>query len=362
MVNGIQFIQHSPFNIEHSTFRFLHPSSLRPHPFCDKTTPVKKDVPIAIASIVIIVGLCFGLAAMRPEFPAIQSTPFSTSPAAKTSTNAAIKNDKVVMRVNGEPVTEREFAAFRQQAPEQMQAFYASAEGRRTLADQLVKLKSLEQEGRKLGVENDPDAAGRIEMARANIIAAFTLQKMVSLPDDRRLRAEFEKQKKNFETVQLSHILIAYAGGPVPPRSGAPLSEADAMRKAQAIVAMVRSGADFAQLARTQSDDVNSAAEGGRLGDVSPGSLPAELQEAVSNLKAQQLGQPVRSSYGIHIFKSGNRKSRGYDELKPMLASKMQRDEAEATLSRLQKTAKVELDPKFFPQQPNAATVPRGRS
>lgn len=323
---------------------------------------MKKDVPLALASIAIILAICFGLAAMRPALPATKSTPFSTSPAVKGTTSAALKNDKVVMRVNGEPVTEREFAAFMQQAPEQMQAFYASPEGRRTLADQLVKLKSLEQEGRRLGVENDPEAASRLEMARANIIASFALQKMVSQPDDRRLRSEYEKQRKNFETLQLSHILVAYAGSAIPPRQGAPLTEADAMKKAQTIASMLRGGADFAQLARTQSDDVNSAAQGGQLGDVSPASLPAELQGPVSNLKPQQLSQPVKSSFGIHIFKSGNRKSRSYEEMKPMLASKMQRDEAEATLSRIQKTAKVELDPQFFPQQTNTAPIPRGRS
>ena len=351
-------ILHSPFNI--SSF---HPSSLISPPFCDKRKPVRKDVPLALASIVIILGLCFGLAAMRPQLPPTKSTPFSTLAAAKSTTGTtARKNDKVVMRVNGEPVTEREFDAFLQQAPQQMQAFYASPEGRRTLADQLVKLKSLEQEGRRLGVESDPEAASRIEMARANIIAAFTLQKMVTQPDDQRLRSEFEKQKKNFETLQLSHILVAYGGGAIPPRSGSPLSEADAMKKAQVIAATLRSGADFAQLARAESDDVNSAAQGGQLGDVSPASLPAELQGPVSNLKPHQISQPVKSSFGIHIFKSGNRKSRSYDELKPMLAAKMQRDEAEATLSRIQKTAKVELDPKFFAPQPNQAPIPRGRS
>jgi hypothetical protein len=325
---------------------------------------VKKDVPVALASIVIILALCFGLAAMRPDLPATKSTPFSTLPAAKATATGTIKNDRVVMRVNGEPVTEREFDAFVQQAPEQMQAFYASPEGRRTLAEQLVKLKSLEQEGRRLGVESDPEASSRIEMARANIIAAYTLQKIVSQPDDQRLRSEFEKQKKDFETMQLSHIVIAYAGGGVPPKSGAPLSEADAMKKAQSIEAKLRSGADFAQSARTESDDVHSATEGGRLGEVSPASLPPEVQGAVSNLKPLQVSQPVRSAYGIHIFKSGARKARSYEELKPMLAAKMQRDEAEATLSRLQKSANVEMDPKFFPKQPSPTlpAPPRGRS
>lgn len=324
--------------------------------------PVKKDFPVALGSIVIVLAICFGLAAMRPELPATKSTPFSTLPVVKSTATVTMKNDKVVMRVNGQPVTEREFDAFVQQAPEQMQAFYASPEGRRTLADQLVKLKSLEQEGQRLGVESDPEAASRIEMARANIVAAYALQKIVSQPDDQRLRAEFEKQKKNFETVQLSHIVVAYAGGGIPPKSGAPLSEADAIKKAQSIAAKLRSGADFAQTARAESDDVNSASEGGRLGEVSPASLPPAVQGPVSNLKSQQISQPVKSSYGIHIFKAGVRKARSYEEMKPMLAAKMQRDEAETTLSRLQKTAKVELDPKFFPQQPNPGPVPRGRS
>ena len=321
---------------------------------------MKKEALIALGSIAIILGVCFALAQMKPDLPPTRSVPFSTLPAEKSTVTATLKNDKVVMRVNGEPVTEREFDAFLQQAPEQMQSFYGSPEGRRTLADQLVKLKALEQEGRRLGIENDPDAASRIEMARANIIAAYALQKMVPPPNDERLRAEFEKQKKNFDTMQLSHILISYAGSGIPPRSGSPLSPDDAMKKAQSIEKRLRSGADFAQVAKSESDDVNSASEGGRLGDVSPGALPPEVQGIVARLKEQEISQPVKSQYGIHIFKSGAHKGRRYEDLKSQFAAKMQRDEAEATLARLQKSAKVELDPKFFPPQ-NPAAV-RGRS
>ena len=336
-----------------------HPSSLIP--ICDKRKIVRKDVPIAFASILIIAALCFGLGMMRPHLPATRSTPFSTLPVEKAAVTTTIKNDKVVMRVNGEAVTEGEFNAFVQQAPEQMQAFYASPDGRRTLAEQLVKLKSLEQEGRRLGVEADPEAASRIEMARANIIAAYTLQKLIPQPNDQTLRAEFEKQRKNYDTVQLSHIVIAYLGGTIPPKTGAPPTEADAMKKAQGIEAKLRNGADFAQVARAESDDVNSGSEGGRLGEVSPSALPPEVQSAVANLKPQQVSQPVKSPYGIHIFKSGAHTSRGYEQMKATFVAKLQRDAAEATLSRLQKSAKVELDPKFFPPETSPA-APRGRS
>ncbi len=318
-----------------------------------------KDASIALATVVVIGGICLGLARMRPELPATPSMPFSTLPAKIT---AAHTNEKVVMRVNGEPVTEREFDAFLQQAPEQMQAFYASPEGRRMLADQLVKLKALEQEGRRLGVENDPEAASRIEMARANIIAAFTLQKLVPQPSEEKLRAQWDKEKKNYETMQLAHILISYQGSSIPPRTGPPLSAGAAMKKAESIEARLRGGADFGQIARSESDDVNSAAEGGRIGEVSPASLPPEVQGVVAALKEQEVSRPVKSPYGIHIFKSGTHTGRGYNDLKQMFAAKLQRDEAEATLNRLQKSARVELDPQFFKPQPSPAAPPRGRS
>lgn len=324
-----------------------------------------RDLLVALIVILAVALLCFGGARIRPDLPATPSTPFSDLPDRKPGVPPNV-NDKVVMRVNGEPVTEHEFDAFIQQAPEQMQPFYASPEGRRLLADQVVKLVALEQEAHRLGVDNDPEASSRIEMARANILAGYALQKLVPPPTEAKMRAEYEKQKKSFDTLQLSHILIAYAGGGVPPRSGSPLSPQQAMQKAQQIESMLRSGADFAQLARTQSDDVQSANEGGRLGEVSPASLPPEVQGAVVNLKENQVSPPVRSGFGIHIFKAGTHTGRTFEDLRPMFAQKMQRDEADATLTRLHKSAKVELDPQFFRQTspPRAApsTPPRGRS
>ncbi|HEX9161660.1 MAG TPA: peptidylprolyl isomerase [Thermoanaerobaculia bacterium] len=328
---------------------------------------MRKELPLAIIAIVVILGVCYGLAAVRPNLPATPSTPFSATTGQKSpvTNDKNDKNDKVVMRVNGEPITEREFNAFLQQAPEQMQAYYASPDGRRTLAEQLVKLKTLEQEGRKLGIDNDPEAKSRIEVAKANIVAAYALQKLVGQPSDQRMRAEYEKQKNTFDTVQLYHILIAYQGGGVPPRTGTPPSEADAMKKAQAIEGQLHRGADFGQVAHNESDDLNSAAEGGRIGEISPASLPQEVQSTVASLKENQVSQPVKSQYGIHIFKAGAHTGRKFEEMKPMFAAKIQRDEAEATLNRLQKSAKVELDPQFF--RPVAAPpVPppprRGRS
>ena len=324
---------------------------------------MRKDAVIAIIVLVVVLAATFVLATMRPNLPPTPSTPFSMAtgqvpPAAP----AATKNDRVVMRVNGEPITEREFDAFLEQAPEESRAFYNSPDGRPLLAQQLVKLKSLEQEGRRLGVASDPDAQVRMKMADDQVIAAYALQKLVNQPNDARVRAEFEKQKSQFQTVELSHILVAYQRGAVPPRPGHPqLSEQQAMQKAQQIMAQLEKGVPFIQLARDQSDDVQSAQTGGQLGSVNPASLPPDVQQVVASLKEGQISNPVKSPYGIHIFKAGTKQSQRYEDLKPMFTARLQRLDAEQIIAKLQKTAKVDLDPKFFPKKPEKQPLPPPR-
>jgi peptidyl-prolyl cis-trans isomerase C len=315
---------------------------------------VKRDLAIAASALVIILAVCFGLAAVRPNLPPRASTPFSEEA-------GVLPNERVVMKVNGEPVTEREFQEFLQQAPDEAKPFYNSPQGRPILAQQLVKLKALEQEGRRLGVDKDPEAITRMKMARAQMMAAFALQKLVAQPNDARLKAEYEKQKSNFETVELSHILIAYQGSAAKPRSGQVLTLDQAMKKADAIEAQLAKGVDFAQIARTESDDLGSANTGGMLGPVEPAGLPPELQRVVFTLREGEVSKPVRSPYGVHIFKAGSKQGRRFDEVKGMFVEKMRREDADLMINKLQKEAKVELDPKFFPPTPPKRELPPPR-
>ena len=310
---------------------------------------MKRDLIAAFIALILIAGVCYGLAAVRVDVPA--------KPTRKSleSRPRDLTGENIVMHVNGEPVTEREFNAFLAQAPAQAQGFYASPQGRRLLADELVKLKSLEQEAARLGLENDPDTRTRLGMTRTNILAGLALRKLVPPLTDAKLRAEYEKERRNLESVELSHILVAYEGGQVPPRSGRPLPLAAAMERARGIAARLKGGADFAATAARESDDVNSARNGGSLGPVSGGALPPDLDAVAMSLQTGQVSDPVRSDFGIHIFKAGKRTAQPYEQIKDALAQRMERQEAEAAVTRVSQGAKVELDPKFFPQQPAVA-------
>lgn len=64
----------------------------------------------------------------------------------------------------------------------------------------------------------------------------------------------------------------------------------------------IESGADFAQLARTNSDDRGSALRGGELGWVSKGQMVPEFEEIMRQTPIGTISEPFRSEFGLHIL------------------------------------------------------------
>ena len=252
------------------------------------------------------------------------------------------------MRINGEPITESEFNALVKTAPENMRGFYGTPAGRRSLAEQIVKLKALQQEGERLGADHDVDVTSQLDIDKANVMAQYALRKIVGTPNEAEIKAEYERSKESFATVPLSHILVAYQGGTVPPRTGEPLPRAAAMQKAKEIVSRLRAGQNFQATAAAESDDVESGQRGGDIGAVSPEMLPPELAQVVMTLKPGQVSDPVVSRFGVHILTVAPRQVQPMERVHDQIAQKIQAQKVNAALERLQKSAKVDLDPKFF--------------
>jgi peptidyl-prolyl cis-trans isomerase SurA len=322
---------------------------------------LRKDIIIAIAGIAIVAAICFGLAIWKSDMK-----PFSSLRSGATTTTTSTTTsgpEHVIMHVNGEAITESEFAAAFSQIPQEMQQQFSSEAGRQAFAEQMVRLKILEQEGRRMGVEKDPKIAGQLAADHTNIIAAATAQKLMPPPDNAAIQKFYDENKKNFEATELSHILIAYEGGAVPARNGKPLSQRDALKKAQSIAQQAKSGADFGKLAREYSDDAASADKGGVLGPFSPGMLPPEIESHVTALQPGQVSDPVPSRFGVHVFKVGAHTSQPLEQLRPSISRRVQQQATLARVEEMRKTAKVDFDPKFFPESvktppPPTATKP----
>jgi peptidyl-prolyl cis-trans isomerase SurA len=91
------------------------------------------------------------------------------------------------------------------------------------------------------------------------------------------------------------------------------VSEAEARRKMEALRERIVNGADFAELARTQSQD-GSAPKGGDLGWLNPGDTVPEFERAMDALKDNELSPVVQSPFGMHLIQVLERRQHDVSE------------------------------------------------
>jgi peptidyl-prolyl cis-trans isomerase SurA len=102
------------------------------------------------------------------------------------------------------------------------------------------------------------------------------------------------------------------------------LSAEDARHKLLALRERIENGEDFAALARANSDDTASAANGGDLGWSSPGQMVPEFEKAMDALKPNQLSQPVRTPFGLHLIQVLARRSHDVTQERELAAARSQ--------------------------------------
>jgi peptidyl-prolyl cis-trans isomerase SurA len=99
------------------------------------------------------------------------------------------------------------------------------------------------------------------------------------------------------------------------------VSENDARNRLTSLKDRIANGADFAELARLQSDDT-SAARGGDLGWVTPGDVVPEFERAMDALKAGQVSNPFKTPFGWHIVQVLERREQDMSKDRERLAAR----------------------------------------
>ncbi len=145
------------------------------------------------------------------------------------------------------------------------------------------------------------------------------------------------------ELVRTSHILIML------PENATPEQDKAALQRAQALLARVKKGEDFAKLARENSMD-GSASNGGDIGLTPKGTLAAEYEAVAFALPVGGVSEPVRTQFGYHIIKVTEKKKEGIPELsevQPKLTEFLKNQKVDAELQKvvegLRTAAKIEL-------------------
>jgi len=173
-------------------------------------------------------------------------------------------NDPVVIRIGDVAVHQSEFEALIESLPAEYRVYVQQPEGRRSFAKDFVEMKVLAMEAEKRGVADDPTVAVQLKLMRDNTLASAMVNRVEKeiAPSDEAIKARYESRKSEYEQVTARHILIAFDGSPAS-REGHNRTEDEAKALAEKLRADILAGADFAELAKTESDDTYSGENGG---------------------------------------------------------------------------------------------------
>ena len=143
------------------------------------------------------------------------------------------------------------------------------------------------------------------------------------------------------EQVKISHILIKI---PLPGADGKvdPKGVEEARKKAEDILKQLKGGADFADVAKKNSQDTDSAKNGGSLGWVQRASIPApEVAKAAFSLPKGQTSEVINAGYGfdiVHIDDKQAAEFKSLDQVKEQIEPVLKKQKAERAAENLSNT------------------------
>lgn len=229
------------------------------------------------------------------------------APANATPIPVPIAADSVVATVGGKPYTAKEMDAFMKLLPPQAKA--EIAKNPEVGLTELFMIVQLSEEARKRKLDQESPHKEMLERmsreATANAVINDHVNGITVTPAEQ--DAFYKSHQEQFETAKVSAIMVSFSANPKPGADGkTQRSEDEAKARAEDLVKQLRGGADFAGLAKANSDDKDSAEKGGEYAMVrrADAKIPAPMKNVVFGLKDGDVSDPVRQGGGFYIFKT----------------------------------------------------------
>ena len=232
--------------------------------------------------------------------------------------------------VNGKPVPSERVEQLKQQVQRSGRPLTPEMEGQ--IKEEVIAREIFMQEAQKRGLEASADYKAQMELARQTILIRelFADFQKTNPVTDAEIQAEYDKfvAANSGKEYKASHILVE--------------KEADA----KAIIASIKKGAKFEDIAKKQSKDPGSGAKGGDLDWANPASYVSEFSEALVKLeKGKMTEAPVKSQFGWHVIRLDDVRQAELpklEDVKPQVAQQLQQQKLAKFQEDLRAKAKVE--------------------
>ena len=181
--------------------------------------------------------------------------------------------------------------------------FYANPANIAAMAEAIYGQRVLATQARAAKHDETPEARRQLALGANRVLADSWIDHLAGqkAPTDAQLdahaRTTYNANPNQFsqsEQLRARHILVAVNAG---------RDDAQAKARAEELLAQLRQGRPFDELAREASDDKGSGQRGGDLGTFGKGSMVPEFEAAAFALtKPGQLSEPVKSQFGYHVI------------------------------------------------------------
>lgn len=236
--------------------------------------------------------------------------------------NVAIVNGKPVPTARVEALAQQLAKAGRPVSPEMMGQ----------LKEEVIARELFMQEAQRQGLDANDDFKAQMDLSRQAILIRElfgTFQKNNPVTDDE-IKAEYDKfvAANSGKEYRARHILV------------------EKEEQAKAIIASIKKGAKFEDIAKKQSKDPGSGANGGDLDWASPGNYVKEFSDAMVKLtKGKLLDTPVKSQFGYHVVRLDDVRDVKFpsmEEVKPQIAQQLGQQKLMKFQEDLRAKAKIE--------------------
>jgi len=235
-----------------------------------------------------------------------------------------------IATVNGKPVPKARYDLLLTQVSKSGQAVTPEVEAQ--MKDEVVLREIFMQAAEKAGIPQSADFKAQLELTRQSLMiramfAEYAKKNPVSEAD---AKVEYEKFKAAGSGTEYDarHILV------------------ETEDQAKALIAKIKLGAKFEDLAKTESKDPGSAANGGDLGWANGNSYVPEFTAALAKLKKGEMtDEPVKSQFGYHIIRLEDTRQAtfpAFDDVKAQIIQRMEQQKVAEYQAKLKDAAKTD--------------------
>ena len=247
-----------------------------------------------------------------------------------TEEDTGAEQDPVVAVVEGEEIRRSDVMRSAAELPPQYQQQIALIFP--ALVERLVDFKLLDKAAAEKGLGDDAAVQEQLEQVKADIMREVLLSRVIEdAVTDEKVQEAYDRhieENPAQQEVRARHILL------------------ETQEEAEAVIAELDGGADFAELAKEKSTGPTGEA-GGDLGYFTEGQMVAPFAEAAFAMEpGSYSAEPVETQFGWHVIKVEDKREQAqptFEEMEQQLVDMLSRQAVESYLAELREGSEVEI-------------------